>query len=330
MKIIKSTRSKALEIFFIVSALIGIPATLLAADSYPIKPVNLIIPFAPGGSNDILGRILATKLSVKLGKPVVPINKDGGGGIIGMDYAAHSEPDGYTLVTVTPTYPIVSSAYNKLPFDPDKAFTTVSRLGIGPGVLVAYPGLPVKSAGDLITLAKQKPGTLNCGASGVGSYQHVAAELFNAMADVDIVTVQYKGGGPAIIGVMGGYCDTHIGTLTTTASYIKSGKLRLLGVTGIKRTRMLPDAPTVSETGLPGYDASTWWGILAPAGTPSKIVDRLNKEIKDILDTDEVKKLYLIQGAEVDHLGPDEFRIFVDSEKVKWGMAVKKAKIRLN
>ncbi len=309
---------------------VSLPTAVLAADSYPSKTVRLIIPFAPGGSNDIIGRMIASKLSESLGKQVVPVNQVGSGGLLGMEAAAHSQPDGYTLVIVTPTYCIVRSSYSKLPFDPEKSFTPVAKLGAGPGVLVVYPGLPVKSVKELIALAKEKPGKLVTSAAGVGSYQHVAGALFKVLTDIDMVTVQFKGGGPAIIDTMGGHSQIHFGTLPTTMSYIKSGKLRALGVGALSRTSMLPDVPTIAEAGVPGYDASMWWGILAPAGTPQGVVDRLNKELKSILALEDTRKLFLAQGSEVDLVGPAEFGRFIESEAAKWANVVKKANIKMD
>jgi tripartite-type tricarboxylate transporter receptor subunit TctC len=303
---------------------------VLAADTYPSKTVRLIIPFAPGGSNDIIGRMIASKLSESLGKQVIPVNQVGSGGLLGMEAAAQSQPDGYTLLIITPTYCIVRSSYSELPFDPQKSFVPVAKLGAGPGVLVAFPGLPVKSVKELIALAKGKPGKLVTSAAGVGSYQHVAGALFKVLADIDMVTVQFKGGGPAIIDTMGGHSQIHFGTLPTTMPYIKSGKLRALGVGALKRTAMLPDVPTIAEAGVPGYDASMWWGILAPAGTPQAIVDRLNKEIKAIIPLEETHKLFLAQGADVDFLGPAEFGTFIESEAAKWEKVVKKANIKMD
>ena len=258
-------KSPGLKTFGIMLALSGGLAvfsatTVLAADSYPSKAVRLIIPFSPGGSNDIIGRMIASKLSESLGKQVIPVNQVGSGGLLGMEAASHSQPDGYTLLIITPTYCIVRSSYSKLPYDPEKSFVPVAKLGTGPGVLVVFPGLPVKSVKELIVLAKEKPGKLVISAAGVGSYQHVAGALFKVLADIDMVTVQFKGGGPAIIDTMGGHSQIHFGTLPTTMSYIKSGRLRVLGVGASKRTAMLPDVPTISEAGVPGYDASMWWG----------------------------------------------------------------------
>lgn len=328
----KSPRLKSFGIRVGLSAVLAVltATTVLAADSYPSKALRLIIPFSPGGSNDIIGRMIASKLSESLGKQVIPINQVGSGGLLGMEAAAHSQPDGYTLLIITPTYCIVRSSYSKLPFDPEKSFVPVAKLGTGPGVLVVFPGLPVKSVKELIALAKEKPGKLVISAAGVGSYQHVAGALFKVLADIDMVTVQFKGGGPAIIDTMGGHSQIHFGTLPTTMPYIKSGKLRVLGVGALKRTSMLPDVPTISEAGVPGYDASMWWGILAPAGTPQAIVDRLNKELSAIVALEETQKLFLAQGAEVDPMGPAEFGRFIESEAAKWEKVVKKANIKMD
>jgi len=328
-------KSRALQTFGMPLALLAGLAffsgsAALAAEPYPSKPLRLIIPFAPGGSNDIIGRMIATKLSESLGKQVVPFNQDGAGGLLGLEAASHAKADGYTLVIITPTFCIVRSSYSKLPYDPVKDFAPVAKLGAGPGVLVVSPSLPVNSVKDLIALAKEKPGKLIIAAAGVGSYQHVAGELFKALADVDMVTVQFKGGGPSIIDVMGGHSQVHFGTLTTTVSYIKSGKLKVLGLGALKRTAMLPGVPTIAEAGVPGYDASTWWGVLAPGGTPQPIVDRLSKEIKAILGLEEVQKKFMTQGAEVDYLGPADLAKYIESETIKWEKVVRKANIKMD
>lgn len=327
---IKSQRFKTVGILLALSAVLAVftATAVLAADSYPSKPVRLIIPFPPGGGNDIIGRLIATQLTEKLGKQVVVENRGGAGGIVGTEAAAHSQPDGYTLLMISPTYTVTTSTHGKLPYDPVKSFVPVAKLASSPAVLVVFPGLPVKSVKELIALAKEKPGKLICAASGSGAWPHLIAELFFLMADIDVVTVQFKGVGPALIDTVGGHSQIHFASLTPVMPHIKSGKLKALGVCDLKRSAMFPDVPTISEAGVPGYETSGWWGIVAPAGTPQAIVDRLNKELSAILASAELQKLLLTQGAKVDHLGPAEFGKLIESETAKWVLVVKKANIK--
>jgi len=299
-----------------------------AAQTYPVKPLRLIIPFPPGGSNDIVGRLIATKLTERLGKQVVADNRGGAGGVIGTEVAAKSEPDGHTLLIISSAYAINPSLY-KLPYDPTKAFTPVAKLGTGPNVLTVHPSVPVKSVKELIALAKEKPGKLNFAAAGVGSFQHLGTELFRMLAGIDVAIVQFKGGGPAMIDVIGGHTDAALGSLIQFMPHIKSGKLKALGTGGAKRSVVLPDVPTIAEAGVSGYAANNWWGILAPAGTPPSIVNRLHKELLVILSSAETQKRFLDQGAEVDEMGPAEFGPFIAAETAKWARVVKEAGIKV-
>jgi tripartite-type tricarboxylate transporter receptor subunit TctC len=319
---------KLFGMFCAVSILFfALPAALLAADSYPNKPVRLIIPFPPGGATDIVGRVIATSLSDRLGQQVIADNRGGAGGVLGTEMAARSAPDGYTLLFI-PGAHVLNPLLDKVPYDPVKDFTTVAGVASGPDVLSIYPGLPVKSVKDLIALAKKEPGKLVCVASGSGSKSHLAAELFKSMAGIDIKIVQFKGGGPATIDVMGGHSHMMLGALVQMLSQIKAGKLKALGVGGTKRTEMLPGVPTIAEDGLPGFETSGWWGIIAPAGTPKAIIDRLNKELKVILDMPETKKIFLDQGAEPDYKGPEEFSKFLEGETATWGRVIREANIK--
>jgi tripartite-type tricarboxylate transporter receptor subunit TctC len=298
-----------------------------AAQSYPTKAVRLIIPFPPGGSNDIVGRFIATKLSERLGKQVVPDNRGGAGGVIGTEAAAKSEPDGYTLLIISSAYAINTSLY-KLPYDPVKAFTPIAKLGTGPNVFAVHPGVPVNSVKEFIALAKEKPGQLNFAAAGVGSFQHLGSELFKSMTGVDVGIVQFKGGGPAMIDVIGGHTHAALGSLIQFIPHIKSGKVKALGTGGAKRSVSLPDVPTIAEAGVPGYEANNWWGILAPAGTPRSITDRLYKEISAILGSAETQKVFGDQGAEVEIMTPVEFGPYIVTETAKWGKVIKEANIK--
>ncbi len=301
---------------------------VLAADSYPSKPIRLIIPFPPGGSNDIVGRLIAAKLSESLGKQVVVDNRGGAGGVLGSEMAAKASPDGYTLLIISAAYGFNPALY-KLPFDPVKSFVPIAKLGSGPNSLTVHPSVPANTVKELIALAKQKPGQLICGCAGVGSFQHMGTELFKMMAGIDFKIVQFKGGGPAMIDQLGGHSQFSLGSLIQTLPHIQSGKFRILGTGGLKRSAILPNVPTIAEAGVPGYEATNWWGILAPAGTPPPIVDRLDKEIKTLLSSADVQKLFQNEGADVDYLGPAEFGPFIEKEIIKWGKVVKEANIKV-
>jgi tripartite-type tricarboxylate transporter receptor subunit TctC len=300
---------------------------MATAQIYPSKPVRLIIPFPPGGSNDIVGRFIATKLTERLGKQVVADNRGGAGGVIGTEAAAKSDPDGYTLLVISSAYAINTSLY-KLPYDPVKAFSPVAKVGTGPNVFAIHPGVPVNSVKEFIALAKEKPGQLNFAAAGVGSFQHLGSELFKSMAKVDVGIVQFKGGGPAMIDVIGGHTHAALGSLIQFMPHIKSGKVKALGTGGAKRSVSLPDVPTIAEAGVAGYEANNWWGILAPAGTPRPIIDQLYKEISGILSSAETHKVFGDQGAEVDKLGPVEFGPYIVAETAKWGKVIRESNIK--
>jgi tripartite-type tricarboxylate transporter receptor subunit TctC len=300
----------------------------LGADEYPSKPVRLIVPFPPGGSNDIVARMVGTQLGERLGKQVIVDNRGGAGGVVGTEAAAKAPPDGYTLLLMSSAYAISPGLYKQLPYNPAKAFAPVAILATGPNALCVYPGLPVKSVKELIALAKEKPGKLNYSAAGPGSFQHLGAELFKSMAGVDIVGVQFKGGGPALIDVVGGHSQVNIGSLVQSLPHIRSGKLTVLAVGGSKRSPILPDVPTIAEAGVPGYEASNWWGIAAPAGTPPVIVERLHRELSAILGSAETQKRFLDEGAEVVRMSPAEFGAFIGAETAKWTRVIKEADIK--
>jgi tripartite-type tricarboxylate transporter receptor subunit TctC len=309
-----------------LALLLALSTAAAAADVFPSKPVRLIVPFPPGGSNDIVARMVATQLTERLGKQVIVDNRGGAGGVLGAEIAAKSPADGYTLLLISSAYAINPSLY-KLPYDPAKAFVPVAILATGPNALCVFPGLPVKSVKELVALAREKPGQLNYAAAGVGSFQHLGSELFRIMAGVDIVSVQFKGGGPAMIDVVGGHTQVLIGSLIQALPHIRSGKLRVLGVGGAKRSSILPDVPTIAEAGVPGYEATNWWGIAAPAGTPPPIVERLHKEVAVVLGSAETQKRFLDEGADVVHMSPTEFGAFIAAETAKWTRVVKEANI---
>lgn len=298
-----------------------------AAQSYPNKPVRLIIPFPPGGSNDVVGRMIAAQLSARLDKPVVVENHGGAGGLIGTEMATKSSPDGHTLLLISVAFAFNPSIY-KLPYDPTAAFVPVAILGAGPVVIAVTSKLPVGSVKELIALAKEKPGELNYATAGVGSFQHLASELFKLQAGVNIVHIPFKGGGPAMMDVIAGNTQIAIGSLVQMLPQIKGGRLKALGVGSASRIPALPDLPTISEAGVPGYEVTNWWGIVVPAGTPRPIVDRLHKELTAIVDSPETKKRFETEGAEPLSMSPDEFGRFIATETAKWARVVRDAAIR--
>jgi tripartite-type tricarboxylate transporter receptor subunit TctC len=314
-----------------VKALLGLllAAAVSAANAqtYPAKPLRLIIPFPPGGSNDLVARVVATQLSERLGQSVVIDNRGGAGGTIGINAAAKSPPDGYTLLLVSVGWP-VSMALGWMPRESLQWFVPVAPVGTGPSLLVVPTTLPANSLQELVALAKQKPGTLNAGSAGVGSFQHLATELFRLQAGIDIVIVQYKGGGPALTDTIAGQVHMNIGSAVQNVPHVRSGKLRALGVGGPNRLPALPDVPTFAEAGLKGAEATNWWGIVAPAGTPPAALRRLEQEIAAIVDSAETRKRFELEGAEVMRMSAREFGEHVASETVKWSRVVKDAGIK--
>ena len=298
-----------------------------AAAEYPDKPVRLIIPFPPGGSNDVVGRLVANQLSEKLGHKVFVDNRGGAGGVLGTEAAAAAAPDGYTLLIVSIAHAVNPALY-KLSYDPIKSFTPISILATGPNVLAVNPELPVKNVKELVALAKEKPGELDYASAGVGSFQHLGGELFKLTAGVNLQHVPYKGGGPAMADVIAGHVKIMFSSLVQTTPFIQSGQLRALGVGGTKRNPVLPDVPTIAEAGVPGYEANNWWGIMAPAGTPQPIVDKLYKDIQETLTSPELKAAFDREGAAAVTMSTAEFSKYIENEIVKWGRVVKEGNIK--
>ena len=301
--------------------------TVAAAQDYPAKPVRLIIPFPPGGSNDVVGRLIATKLGEQLGKQVVVDNRAGAGGTIGTELAANAPNDGYTLQIISIAHATNPWLY-KLPYDPIKSFTPISILATGPNVLAINPTLPVNSVKELVALAKQKPGELQYASAGVGSFQHLGGELFKLEAGVNMLHVPFKGGGPSMIDVIGGHTKLLFSSLVQTTPHIRSGKLKALGVGGTKRNPVLPDVPTIAEAGVPTYEAVNWWGLVAPAGTPAPIIARLHKAVQAVQGAEDVQKQFASEGAEIVRMSPAEFGAFMQKEMDRWGRVVKEAGIK--
>jgi tripartite-type tricarboxylate transporter receptor subunit TctC len=310
----------------IAGALLAL-TTAASAQDYPTKPVRLIIPFPPGGSNDVVGRAFAIHLAEKLGKQVIVDNRGAGaGGIVGTEVVAHAPKDGYTIGIISIAHAVNPWLY-KLPYDPIKAFEPVGSLASGPAVLAVHPSLPVNNVKDLIDLAKKEPGKVQWGHAGIGSFQHLAGELFKLEAKVDILGIPFKGGGPAMIDVIGGHSKVLFSSMVSTTPHVKSGKLRGLATTGLKRSPVLPDLPTVAET-VPGFEATNWWGIVVPAGTPAPIVARLHKAITEAQDSPELQKQFATEGADVVRMSSAEFGAYMVSEMNKWEQVVKKGGIK--
>jgi len=302
-------------------------ACATSAQDYPTKPVRLIIPFPPGGSNDVVGRMIATHMGEHLGKQVVVDNRSGAGGVIGTEVAANAAPDGYTLLIISLAHAVNPWLY-KLSYDPIKSFTPIGILASGPNVLAINPSLPVNSVKELVALAKQKPGELQYASAGVGSFQHLGGELFKLEAGVDMLHVPFKGGGPAMIDVIGGHTKLVFSSLVQTTPHIKSGKLKALATGGAKRNPVLPDVPTVAEAGVPTYEAVNWWGIVAPAGTPQPVIDKVHAALTAVQASPEVQKQFSSEGAEIVQMSPPQFGTFMENEMKKWERVVKEGKIK--
>jgi len=307
--------------------LLALTTTVAAQQDYPNRPIRLIIPFAPGGSNDIIGRAIATPLGELLGKQVIVENRAGAGAVVGTELVANAPKDGYTLLVASLTHAINPSLYN-LPFDPINAFTPVAMVATGPAVLVVNPTLEANSVAELIALAKAKPGQLQYASAGIGSYTHLAAELFKYRAGVDLLHVPFRGGGPAVIDVVGGHTKINFANLLTAMPHIRSGKLRALGVGGKTRVPMLPDVPSIAEAGVPDYEAVNWWGVLAPAGTPAPIVAKLHDVLGKVQDNTDLQQRLANEGAVVVKTSSAEYGKFIAAEIQKWAAVVKAGNIK--
>ena len=327
MKNVKSLLFKTLVILPALSFFFA-AASVFAADVYPSKPVRIIVANAASGAVDSAGRLIAAKLTERLGKQVIVENHAGAGGVIGSELVAKAAPDGYTMLLVSAFF-TVNPAFYKLPFDSVKSFTPIARFKVAPSMIVIHPGVPAKSLQELIALAKQKPNQLTWAVSGVGTNQHMGAELFKIRTGVDVKIVQFKGGVPGLTDVLGGHSHIYCTTVATVLPLIKANKLRGIAVCATERNSALPDVPTTAEAGLPDYEVGGWFGLVAPAGTPAPIVDRLNKEIKTILASADVKKLLEAEGSEAAYLGPAEFGRFIATEIATWGKVVKEANIKM-
>ena len=299
---------------------------LAAAQAYPSKPITIIVPFAAGGTTDILARIIAQGMGAELGQSVVVDNRAGAGGNIGGQVAARAPADGYTLFMGTVgTHAINAALYKKMPFDPIKDFAPLTRVANVPNLLVANPAQPFKTVPELIAYAKANPGKINFGSSGSGSSIHLSGELFKSMAKVDMQHVPYKGSAPAVTDLLGNQIAIMFDNMPSAIQHVRSGKLRAIAVTTAKRSPELPDVPTIAEAGVPGYEATSWFGMFAPAATPAPVVAQLNAAIVKVLAQPDIRKKLAEQGAEAAGETPAQFADFIQKESVKWGRVVKES-----
>jgi tripartite-type tricarboxylate transporter receptor subunit TctC len=299
-----------------------------SAQAYPSKAVRLIVPFAAGGSTDIIARTVAQRLNETWGQTVLVDNRPGGSTVIGTDVVAKAAPDGYTLLVTPAPFTIVPSLIPKLPYDPAKDFEPVTLINTTPLVIVTHPGVPAKSVKELIALAKKKPGALNYGSSGAGGSNHLAGELFNAMTGVKMVHIPYKGNAPALTDLVGGHVDVVFNGLTSAMPLIKSGKLRALAVTSIARAGALPEMPTLDELGLKGFQAVAWNGLSAPARTPKDVIARINTDVLKVLRSPELVERLKAEGSDPVGNSPEQYAGFLRDEIAKWAKVIKFAGIK--
>jgi tripartite-type tricarboxylate transporter receptor subunit TctC len=294
------------------------------AQSFPNHTITLVIPFAPGGSTSIVGRVIADKMSQLLGESIVVDNRPGAGGTVGTKAVAKSDPDGYTiLLGYTGTLAIGPSLYKNVGYDPRKDFAPIGMIGNAPSALAVHPSFPAKSVSELIAYAKANPGKVNFGSAGVGSVNHITGEYFARAAGITLVHIPYKGTGPALTDLLGGHIPMALAPIPAIHANVSAGLLRALAVTGKTRSSLLPDVPTISETGLTGFEASLYYGLVAPAGTPRPVIDKLNRELQAALASDEVKKQLGLDGTEITPGTPEDYADFIDKDERKWSELVK-------
>jgi tripartite-type tricarboxylate transporter receptor subunit TctC len=320
-----SVVSKAIAI-----ALLALSASMaFAASSYPERPIRLVVPLSAGGSADIVGRVLAQKMGEKLGQQVVIDNRPGAGSIIGTEIAARAPADGYTLLLAGSSFTSAPSLHRKLPYDPIRDFAPITMPADAPGLLVAHPAVAVRTVNDLIALARSKPGQINYASPGNGTAPHFAGALFNIMAKVDMTHIPYKGAGPAVTAVMAGEAQVSFASMPSAITQMRQGRLRGIAVTGLKRSSALPDLPTVSESGLPGFESGSWQGLFAPAGTPATVIRTLHRVTVDVVHLPEVVTQLARDGSEPVASTPEAFGELVASELAKWARVAKEARMQV-
>ncbi len=312
---------------YVFSLLALTTPALVAAQAYPSRPLRLVVPSAPGGGTDILARVLASKLTEYLGQTVVVDNRAGAGTTIGIDNVAKAAPDGYTVLVTPSTLALNLWMYTKLPYDAIRDLAPLTQIAAVPNALVVHPSVPARSVAELMALAKKQPGEINAGSAGIGTSPHLSLELFKHLAKINLVHVPYKGSGAAVIAHLSGEISLQIPSLPTVMGYIRTNRLRVLGVTTAKRSPYLPEVPAIGEV-VPGYEATQWFGFLATAGTPQAVQDRLSQEAVRALRAPDVAKHMANEGAEIVASTPAQFAAYIKSETEKWGRVIKAAGIK--
>jgi tripartite-type tricarboxylate transporter receptor subunit TctC len=313
---------------FVPIALGAAPAAVIAAESaYPTKPIRIIVGFPPAGAADIFARLVGQKLTEVWGQPVIVDNRPGAGSTIGSEIVAGATPDGYTLMVVSASYATSAGLYQKLKYDPIKSFAPIILITSAPNVAMVHPSVAAKSTRELIAAAKASPGKLNVGSAGTGSITHLAGELLQEMAGIDLTHVPYKGGGPALNALIAGQIHMAIQSITASLGHIQANRVRALGVTSSKRSPLLPDLPTIAEA-VPGYEAANWYGMLAPAGTPRAIVAKLNSQVAATLTTPDMADAIRKQGAQPEGGTPEAFGKYLQNEITKWTKVIRKAGVK--
>lgn len=316
---------------FLAAAVIAATASPLLAQTFPSKSIRLILPYPPGGGSDTIARPIARKMTENIGQQVIVDNRGGAGGNIGMETAARAAPDGYTIVMgLTAQLAVNPALYQKIPYDPIKDFEPITLLANGAYLLVAHPSLPVKTMKDVISIAKKRPNEILYASSGNGSGAHLATELLNNMTGIKLVHVPYKGGGPALVDTISGQTQLLFATPIASSGHLKAGRLRAIAVSTTKRVNSMPDVPTIAESGVPGFDAGVWYGMLAPKGTPRDIITRLNEEFRKVLGDPDIRNFLTKSAVEPDGGTPEELGKYMRSELAKWAKVVKAANIRLD
>jgi len=320
-------RSNARPAAVAMTLLLALPATVLA-QAWPSKPIRVVVPFPAGGGIDTVARIVVPKMSEALGQPMVIDNRSGAGGTVGTEVVARATPDGHVLLATFASHSMNATLYRDLSYDTEKAFAPISLIATVPNILVVHPSLPAKTVGDLISLARKRPGDINYASVGNGTPAHLSAELFNMMAGVRMTHIPYKGAAASIIGMITGETQLTFTTVLIALPHVKAGKLRPLAVATLARTPLLPEVPTVDQSGLKGYESIAWYGLLAPAGTPGPVVDRLHAELVRSVQAPEVRDNLLRQGTEIIASTPARFAQVIREDIVKWTKVVKAAAVK--
>ena len=329
MPMLKQTGRRLLTASLVIAGLSGLSLSSARAQTWPTAPIKLIVPFAPGGSNDNIARPLAEKLAARLGQSVLVENRGGGGGTIGTDLVAKAQPDGHTLLFASTSIITNAASGKKLPYDPVKDLAAIGQIGSGGFVVAVANDVKARTLAEFIALARAKPKSIAYGSAGIGGLNHLGTELLASVADLQLTHIPYKGMGPAFTDLMGGSLQMALPTLASAVPHVKAGKMRGLAVTGAQRSPLLPEIPTMAEAGLPAFQLEVWWGLLAPAATPPAVIRRLNQELNSILASPEMAELLAREGAMPLPTSPEQFGALTRNELTRWAKLIKDAKIQI-